>query len=138
MIPLGLGFVCLRNYLNGRPVKWVRYSAANLDRRLHEGRTALLVFGGDWDTTPLYYYQAAIETPRVHQWIRSHGVIPMRADWIKDRAEVSAALKALPHRQSIPVVAVYSASGDDPIVVVSGEITEERILEALGKAERRR
>ena len=49
MIPLGFGFVWLGYCLDNRPIHWVNYSAAELDRNLDEGRIVLVNFRATWD-----------------------------------------------------------------------------------------
>ena len=135
MIPLGFGFVWLHNYLDNRPINWVTYSAAELDRNIQERRTVLINFRATWDMVTVMHERTAVETPKVRRWIRSRDVIPMRADYTNGSPHIAAALQSI-NQASIPVVAVYPASSPDNPIILSGRITEEQVLDALEQAER--
>ena len=135
MIPLGFGFVWLRNYLDNRPINWVTYSAAELDRNNHQGRTVLINFRATWDVATVMHEPTALETPKVRRWIQAHGVVAMRADYTNGSPQIKAALQSI-NRIVIPVVAVYPATSPDNPIVLSGRITEEQVLDALERAGR--
>lgn len=58
------------------------------------------------------------------------------ADWSDESPAIKEALDSLGLR-SIPAVAIYGASSDEPIVLRDAEITEERVLAALEAAYKR-
>ena len=136
MIPLGYGFVWLRNYLDSRPIEWITYSKATLDQNLAEDRTVMINFTARWNLTNAMNERYAYHTPRVGRWIRAHGVVPLRADWTNDPPEIRAVLQAI-DQNTIPVLAIYPAATPDDPIVLSGEFTDEQVLQALREAERR-
>jgi len=137
MIPLAVGFVWLHNYLDNRPINWVTYSTAELDRNLDKGRTVLVNFRAAWTISCVTHEPLALETPNVRRWIRFHDLIAMRADYTNGSPEIKAALQSI-GQDAIPVVAVYPAASPDDPIVLSGMITEEMVLDALKQAERKR
>lgn len=137
-VPLSFGFLWLRNYLDSRPIDWVVYSETELDRYRAEGRTVLLNFTADWDPNCVFLERVTLESPSVKQWIRSHGVVAMRADCTYSPPEIMNALQKL-GRNYAPVVAVYGGDplGDpDVLKGISGIITEAEVLKALKATER--
>ena len=136
MIPLGFGFIWLRKYLDSRPIEWIPYSKATLDQNLAENRTVMINFTARWNLTNAMHERYVFRTPQVGRWIRAHDVVPVRADWTNDSPEIRAALQAIDQR-TIPVLAVYPAATPDDPIVLSGEFTDEQVLQALREAERR-
>ena len=136
MIPLAFSFLWLRSYLDNRPIRWVTYSAADLDRNLRDGRTVLLNFRAEWHPTCVMHEFYALETPKVRHWIRSRGVVAMSADYTHGSPQIAAALSAIGQRL-VPTVAIYPASSPDNPLVLSGVITEEQVLNALKLADSR-
>jgi thiol:disulfide interchange protein len=135
MIPLGVGFVWLRNYLDNRPIEWVTYSPEALKQNLRDGRTVLLSFRATWDLTGVMHEQFALEVPAVRRRIRALGVVPMRADFTDGSPEIMAALRSLVER-ALPTIAIYPARSPDKPIVLNGTDgwTEDHVLEALKQA----
>jgi thiol:disulfide interchange protein len=135
IVPVGIAFVWLRNYLDNRPIEWVTYSANALDENLRAGRTVMINFTANWDLTSKMH-ELALEAPAVRRRIRALDIVPQRADYTDGSQEIEDALKALGQRV-IGAVAIYRPqSPNSPIVLnqPDGWMTEEQVLEALEKA----
>lgn len=133
MVILGGLSLWLRDYIHNRPISWVPYSATELERNLREGHVVLVNFHADWDLTSLHNERNALETQKVREFIRSHGVVAMSADFTDESPEVEAGLKAI-DRRSIPWIAIHSpASKHDPILLGDDQ-TEKNVLAALQRA----
>lgn len=130
---VAVGLTWLRNYLDSRPLAWVPYSPAELQRELGAGRTVLLCFTADWDPAPRHLQWLIERTPELRRAIRSRRVTPMLADWSNDSPQVRHALAAI-GRNSIPALAIYPAATPERPIVLVDLVTSQQILQALQQA----
>jgi thiol:disulfide interchange protein len=137
MVPLGLCFVWARDYLNRRPIQWVPYSDAELQKNLREGRRVLVNFTANWSPISMMHGPFALDTPTVTRRVRSSGVVAIRADYTNSSPEITAALQSATGTALIPAVVIYPAASPDRPIVLTRQITEDDVLEALDDAARR-
>jgi thiol:disulfide interchange protein len=133
MIPLGALFLGIRNYLDNRPIEWVPYSAKSLERELDDGRVVLISFSAEWSMNALVNERYALDRSQVKRYVRTHRVVPMKADWTDGSDEIRDALRSI-RVNSIPAIAVYSPASPDTPIVLTDLVTEQQVLDALKTA----
>jgi hypothetical protein len=137
MVPLGVGFVWLRDYLHSRPIPWVPYSDAELQRNLRAGRTVLVSFTPAWDPSAMISDMSAMNYPAVTRRVRSLGAGAMRANYTNSSSDLRAALQRATGTAVIPAVVIYPAASPERPIVLTRQITEGKVLKALDEAARR-
>lgn len=133
MIPLGVLFLGVRNYLDNRPIEWVPYSAKSLGRELGEGRIVLVNFRADWALNAIVNERHAIEIAGVKKYLEAHRIVPMKADWTDGSNEIKEALGSI-GVNTLPAIAVYSPAYPDTPIVLGGLVTKQQVLDALKMA----
>lgn len=111
---------------------WVPYSQAALAQAQAEGKTVLIEFTADWCPTCQVNYKFAIDTEAVKDVVKKNDVVTMIADW-SDRGDAIKQKLAELKSASIPLLAVYPASGDEPIVL-RDLVVQSQVIDALQKA----
>ena len=136
MVPLSLGFVWLRNYLDNQAIRWTDYSATTLQESLQRGHTVIVFFHADWDVTSHVIDEIVFKAPAVRRAVRNGDVVSLSADCSQPTPDVQAALQSIDPRRPIPTVAIYYADEPDQPFVLQGIITEADLLDALQRAPR--
>lgn len=111
---------------------WRDYSKSALTAAQAEGKTVLVEFTADWCLTCKLNLKRAINTDRVREVVEANGVEPLLADWTDKNDEIKATLASLGSR-SIPLLAIYPAGSDRPIIL-RDLISEDDLLTALAQA----
>lgn len=111
---------------------WRPYSQAALASAQQRGQTVLVDFTADWCLTCKLNLKRAINTDAVREVVAANGVAPLLADWTDKNDEIKATLASLGSR-SIPLLAIYPAGQDEPIIL-RDLISEAELLSALAQA----
>lgn len=127
-------FVFLGPHTSNLP--WVPYSQAALAQARAEGKTVMIEFTANWCVTCQLNYKFAIDTQAVKSLVEKNNVVTMIADWTESNSPEGLAIKQKLEEldsKSIPLLAVYPAGGEDPIVLRDA-IIQSQVLDALEKA----
>jgi thiol:disulfide interchange protein len=135
MIPLGLSFVWLRDYLDHRPIEWIPFSRATVQYHLGKRETLLINFRADWDVGSALLSRT-FQTRAVRKAIRTYAVISIDTDYTSPSAEIKAALNGL-NANSVPTVVIYPASSPNTPIVFRDVITEQQVLDAIKTTRRK-
>jgi thiol:disulfide interchange protein/DsbC/DsbD-like thiol-disulfide interchange protein len=108
---------------------WPEWSPTAAGEVLREGRPLLIDFTAAWCLSCQVNERVVLNTATVRDAFRERGVTTLRADWTRRDAAITAALAEL-ERSSVPVYALYSGRGGDPVLLPS-VLTKEIVLEAL-------
>jgi thiol:disulfide interchange protein len=112
---------------------WQPWSRAALAQAQAEGRTVMVDFTADWCPTCKWNLKTAINTNRVKEIVKEHGVAPLLADWTDHNDEIKQALLEL-DSNSIPVMAIYPADRPHEPIVLRDLLNEDKVIEALHQA----
>jgi suppressor for copper-sensitivity B len=136
---VGLGTIALVSWLSftflgphEAILPWQPYSEQALAEARQQGKTVLVDFTADWCPNCQVNSRFAIDTKKVHAVVQKNDVVVLLADWTDRSAMIKNKLREL-NSDSIPLLAVYPASGDDPIVL-RDLVSQTQVVEALEKA----
>ena len=98
-----------------------------------EGKTVFVDFTADWCLTCKTNERVAINTRAVRELVEEYGIVPLKADWTEESAEIKDMLNLL-GRNSIPVYAIFPAGQPNKPIVFSDLVTQGQVLEKLREA----
>ena len=134
LIPLGLLFYGVREYLDSRPPNWQPYSHQRLKDELKLGRSVVICLSADWGLTS-DFAEIQLSTARYGRLFRRNNVIGLMADYTDppNRSELQELMEnhAL---KSIPAVVIYDQNSPDEPIVYSDLLSFDSVrlgLEAL-------
>lgn len=134
LIPLGLLFYGVREYLDSRPPNWQPYSHQRLKDELKLGRSVVICLSADWDPESMYG-RSKLSTAPIGRLFRRNNVIGLMADYTDppNRSELQELIEnhAL---KSIPAVVIYDQNSPDEPIVYSDLLSFDSVrlgLEAL-------
>ncbi len=115
-------------------IPWQTFSKAELAKLTSEGRTVFVDFTADWCPNCKFNLKFAIETKEVRDLIAKNNIVPLLADYtdVEGSPEIKMMLKSL-HSASIPLLAIFPASGGQPLVL-HDVISKQELLDNLEKA----
>ena len=119
-------FAVIAWFIESRPPTWEPYSAANLQKRLAEGRPVLVFVNAGWSVHP----GAAVFSRRVCRRLRRQGVVAMRADWTASTPAVDALMQQL-GTQRAPALAIFPGEPGAVPRTTPWNASDEQILAAL-------
>ena len=135
----------LRNLANGpgyrRPVKavtqqgqgaaWELFTAQRVEELIRQRRTVFIDFTADWCLT-CKVNERVLETERVKQAFKRHGVATLRADWTSGDKTIGRALEQF-GRSGVPLYVIFPADRPDQPIVLPTLISPGLIEEKLDK-----
>ncbi len=115
---------------------WRPYSRTLLKRLIADGNTVFVDFTADWCLTCKTNEAVAVNRPEVHEFIKTNGIVPLKADKTQPAPQVDQLLELLGNKAgSIPFYAVFGARNPNNPVVLDGLFTSPQpLLDALRKA----
>jgi thiol:disulfide interchange protein len=114
-------------------LEWQPFSRASLVQLTTEGKTVFVDFTADWCLTCKTNERIAINTRAVRELVEEYGIVPLKADWTEESAEIKDMLNLL-GRNSIPVYAVFPAGQPNNPIVFSDLVSQGQVLEKLREA----
>ena len=114
--------------------RWQAFDEARIGPLVSEGRTVFVDVTADWCITCKFNKAAVLERGPVAARLAGD-VVPMRADWTRPDAAISAYLARF-SRYGIPFTAVYGP-GAPAGIALPELLTDGAVLEAMDKAGRR-
>ena len=118
---------------NGDHLPWRPFSSKAFDELIAAENTIMVDFTADWCMTCKALEKFVLNTPRISETIRQHGVVTLKADWTHAEPEVTKMLEQLGSKQ-VPVVAIFPAGKANQPIVLRGSYTQETLQAALEKA----
>jgi thiol:disulfide interchange protein len=109
---------------------WIGYDHATFEALREEGRTVLIDFTADWCPNCLVNERLLMADDEVVAALSSPDVAPMRVDFTGPDEEGRQRFDAL-GGGGIPVIGVYPASREEPIVIRGTLATTRPVLDAL-------
>lgn len=115
-------------------IEWKPFSVAALTQSLKEGKTVFIDFTADWCLTCKANEATVLKDRKVTQKLKELGVVPMKADWTNQNAEITRMLKRF-NRSGVPLYVIYPAkSPEHPLKLPDGIITTQQFLSSLKEA----
>lgn len=107
---------------------WVPYTQAKLDELLEAEKPVFIDFTADWCVTCKVNEAAALQ-PNMVKEMQERGIIPMKADWTNDNAEIANILASF-GRDGIPLYVLYGKKGTAPKILPQ-VLTESIVRDAF-------
>ena len=114
-------------------IDWEPYNESTLVAYRTQGKAVMIDFTAQWCANCKVNLATAIETKRVAEVIRQHGVVPMIADHTDLPEHITKKLEEL-RSTAIPVLAIYPAGLSSPPIVMRDVVTEQQVIAALRRA----
>ena len=110
-------------------IPWQTFSDAMVEQARQKNQIVFIDFTARWCATCQTNSKFAIQTLKVNQYLQSHGIVPLLADWTEPSEEIENYLKRM-GRRSIPLIVIWIPGQERPILV-DGLVSESKILSAL-------
>ncbi|MBX9689337.1 MAG: thioredoxin family protein [Candidatus Obscuribacterales bacterium] len=120
-----------RNDKNG--IQWQEFKQSKLDELLKQKKTVFIDFTAKWCLTCKVNEATIINTPSVIAKFKELNVVPLKADWTAQDAEISDLLRKF-GRSGVPVYVVYPAEHPEQPVLLPEALSQDIVLDALSKA----
>ncbi len=114
-------------------IPWQPFTQKALDELLAQGKPVFVDFTADWCISCKFNERTAIDVPAVRAAFEKNGIVPMKADWTNANPEITAALKKF-GRVGVPFYVLYPAGKADQPITLPEILTEQIVLDALGRA----
>jgi thiol:disulfide interchange protein len=114
-------------------IQWKAWSPAAVETARAQKRAVLVDFTADWCLTCQVNKKTSLEISSVREKLKELNVTPMLADNTKESPEIAAELKKY-ERAGVPLVLVFPADPNEPVIVLPEVLTPNIVLEALNKA----
>jgi thiol:disulfide interchange protein DsbD len=109
---------------------WEPYSAERLAALRAAGRPVYVDFTAAWCLTCQLNERVAFGSAAVREAFERHGVVPMRADWTNQDAEITRALAAF-GRSGVPLNVLYGDEPSEQPIVQPTLLTPAVVLRAI-------
>ncbi len=126
-----IGLSQTRNAADG--IQWQDFSLQKLDTELKANKTVFIDFTAKWCLTCKVNEGTIINTPPVIEKFKALNVVPLKADWTAQDADISDLLKKF-GRSGVPVYVIFPAGHPDEPMVLPEALTQPIVLESLDKA----
>ena len=117
---------------NDPAIAWQTFERAAIDRAVAQGRVVFVDVTADWCVTCQVNKRFVLARDPVLARLQSDAVVPLRADWTRPDARISAYLASF-GRYGIPFNAVYGPGAPGGIAL-SELLTADAVLAALAQA----
>jgi len=129
-----VGFFAFTYLVPGEDVlQWQPFSRESLVQLTSQGKTVFVDFTADWCLTCKTNERVAINTRAVRELVDQYQIVPLKADWTEESAEIKEMLNLL-GRNSIPVYAIFPAGRPNKPIVFSDLVSQSQVLEKLREA----
>lgn len=126
MVPVAVGSLWLRNYLDDSPIDWQPYSELQFDKDLSDGKKIVVLIGAEWNAT-FAFNKLSIETAKIRRLLRSTKYRTLYLNTTNHTA-------TYPLRDRLGYdcsLAVFDSSNPDNPKKLEGMLTEEAVIEAI-------
>lgn len=114
-------------------IDWQNFTLAELDKNLKANKTVFIDFTAQWCLTCKANEATIINTPEVIERFKALNIVPLKADWTAQDAEISELLRKF-GRSGVPVYVVFPAGHPNEPVVLPEVISKQIVIDALNKA----
>lgn len=112
---------------------WQAFSEERL-RELVESSTPVLIdFTADWCQICKFNERTALNTEPTAEFVEKHGIVPLIADWTEEDPVITKWLNRF-NRIGVPLYVIVPPGKPDQSILLEGQLTQSRILEALKQA----
>lgn len=122
-----------RLYNPHQPIDWQPWRPNVGPELAAEGKTVYIDYTAAWCLTCQQNKLLVLETPKVAGKLEEMGVVPIKADFTKQNAQIAAEIRA--HgRNGVPVNVIYPADRPDEPIVLPEILTTRIVMDALKDA----
>lgn len=114
-------------------IDWQNFSLAELDKNVKANKTVFIDFTAQWCLTCKANEATIINTPEVIERFKALNVVPLKADWTAQDADISDLLRKF-GRSGVPVYVIFPAGHPNEPVVLPEVISKQIVIDALNKA----
>ena len=113
-------------------IAWEPWSEARVAAAVAAKQPVFVDFTADWCANCKYNEKVVIETAPVRAALKRHNILPLKGDFTAFDPAIAATLRKF-QRAGVPVYLFYRAGESEPVVLPE-ILTQNGLLEALGKA----
>lgn len=113
-------------------IAWEPYSEARLSESIGGDQPVFVNFSAAWCVTCLVNDRVALSRPEVVAAFAQHQVIPFKADWTHQDAQITQALRRF-GRSGVPLYVFYPGPEQDPLILPQ-VLTPAIVIESLQSA----
>ena len=114
-------------------IQWQDFSLSTLDKELQANKTVFIDFTARWCLTCKVNESTIINTTPVIAKFKELNVLPLKADWTAQDAEISDIMRKF-GRSGVPLYVIFPAGQKDRPIVLPEALTQQIVLEALDRA----
>ena len=131
-----VGWISLRNraFFVDWPL-WTPFSIQALEKSRSQGRTVIVYYRDDWWIGFERLQEKELETRRVERELRRFSIVSMLAHRSLESPEICSEMIRVAGSKNLPLVVVYPADKSRAPIVLRGNITEQKVLEAIVQVE---
>jgi thiol:disulfide interchange protein len=120
---------------NKHSLAWEPFSEARVAALLKEHKTVLIDFTAEWCTTCHVNEYLALDTKETKELVEQHGIVPLKADFTNESAEIKRWLNRF-KQAGVPLVVIFPGERQKNPIVLDGVYTQGTLLEKLKEAVR--
>lgn len=114
-------------------IQWQDFSLPSLEKGIKENKTVFIDFTARWCLTCKANEIGIINTPPVIEKFKALKVLPLKADWTAQDADISDLLRKF-GRSGVPLYVIFPAGHAGEPIVLPEALTQQMLLSALDKA----
>ncbi len=112
---------------------WETYTPAKLEELNNEGVPVFVDLTADWCITCKFNERVALNTEKVSKFAILNDIVMLQGDWTNADPDISALLDQF-GRSGVPLYLMYPAQENAKPEVLPQVLTENLVLEAMGRA----